>query len=502
MKFKILLILILIAAIGTGGFFGYKYLKKKTSNNLSSEITEEQKPKIKYNYTKTTYFAVVTGFKNKPLNITSADLSKANIFAIQEDIDLLKKLELFTTTTFTPIATTIDLVKEMNNRETAIGIQSLDNLSFKLKTLAIDNQFIFDRTTDLEKYPLKVTQNLASTVERENITNFDPKQLTKLGHTGSLIPARGVQYWMEKKFKNDYTTMFKSTKPLLDTMDFVSATFEAPVFKNGRFCESCMVLVGPDKFMEGVKYSGIDLFSLAANHMMDAGVDGIANTQTKLNELGIKNIGASTVNNDEAGKPVLVEVNGIKIAYLGFNDSPGLGAWARDNKPGAATISDPIYDSAGNIKGYAPNEERIKYFLQRAKDLKPDYIFVITHWGFQEYNEKPLAYTKTLAKLLTDNGADIILGDHPHIVQEIEFKGDKTVFYSVGNYIFDQMWSIDTRQGVTIELNYIDKRLVNIRLHPHQLYLYDRGSVDLLKPEQPEYQQTLERAWGVSNFKE
>lgn len=499
-KFAILFILILGLIAGSGAYF---YISKKNSSQALKEptATSTSSPTpTSYAYTQTNFFAVVTGFKNKLIKITSQQLSQKQIFVTSKDLEEIKKIDFLKSANFSTVDSTEDLVKKLNTEETSIGIQSIDDLSFKLKTLEIDNQFLFDKRVDLAKYPLKTTTTLSSTTNQTNTSNYEVKQLTKFGHTGAVIPARGVQYWIERKFNNDYTTLFKSTKPLFDTFDYLSATFEAPVLNKGKLCDSCMTLVGPDKFMEGVKYSGIDLFSTAANHMLDGGTAALANTQQKLDELGIKRTGSSTLSNDDAGKPVLVEVNGLKIAYLGFNDTPGRGTWAGENKPGAASISDWEVDANGRTTKYQPNEERIKYFLQRAKDLKPDLIFVIMHWGGKEYEAAPLPYTKNLAKLLTENGADVILGDHPHWVQEIEFRGDKPVFYCVGNFVFDQMWSVETQQGMTLELNYVGKKLVNIRLHPHQLDLYEKGMPVLLKPEDPGYQQTLNRVFEVSRF--
>ena len=399
----------------------------------------------------------------------------------------------------TPLPSEAELIKVLNKEITSIGLMSVSTLNFKVKTLSINGEFLFDKTLDLDEYPLKVTRKLESNEKKADISNYSHERLTKLGHTGAMIPARGVVHHIEKKFKGDYKKVFESTKPLLDTFDFTSATFESPILGKGKYCDSCMVFVGPDSFMEGVKYSGIDLFALAANHMMDGGVEALDNTMKQLEKANIKHVGASTKNNDEAGKPILIEVNGLKIAYLAFNDTPGYHQWATDKTPGAASISD-VEIVGGKVTKYEPNEERIKFFFDRAKALNPDMIFVMMHWGGQEYVNEALPYQEKLANLLIENGADVILGDHPHWVQEMQIISDKPVFYCVGNYIFDQMWSIETRQGIFIELDYIDKKLVNFRLHPHQLYLYDKGMPVLLTPDQKEYKQTLDRMWEETEF--
>lgn len=503
MKLKSILLLLILVVAGIGGGYIYQ-TRKNTKSGLSNPIQtikdlgkSTPTPEKEFTSIKSTYFVPVTGLKAKRDSITTEELlNQKELYLLKDQPNFLSSINRELTVKTTELASIDELALKLNSINDSIGLIPFDKLSFKVKTLAVDSISIFDKKADLTKYPLKLAEEIKSKTEQKDISNFEQSKVTKFGHTGSMIPARGVQYWTENKFNNDYTHIFKPTKPLFDTFDYLSSTFEISLQGNGKKCDSCLSFVGPEKFMEGVKYSGINFYTMASNHIMDGGVEALANTQKLLDEAGIKYTGASTKNNDDAGKPVLVEVNGIKIAYLGFNDTPGLETWARDNKPGAASISDPT----NGPSGLQPNEERIKYFLQRAKDLKPDQIFVLMHWNHQEYKAQPLDYTRTLANLLVKHGADVVLGDHPHWVQEIEFKGEIPVFYSMGNYIFDQMWSTETRQGMTVELNYYDKKLVNFRLHPHQLNLYDKGTVDLLTPNQPEYQQTLDRVWNVSNF--
>lgn len=504
MKQKYIITLVILFTILTSTGIIIKFRSEKDNKTSIQEPTTTNQPTPtpkQFLYESTTYLVPVTGFKNKTLNISTEELKKLQKLYTTESTKLLMVNQLgFDSTVITTVADPEALAKVLNKEVTSIGIMPVDELSFKVKTLEIDNKFIFDKTLDISQYPLKITESKTSLTQVENISNYTSDNLTKIGHTGSMIPARGVHLWTQRNFGNDYTNLFKSTKPLFDTFDYLSSTFEAPVLGNGNFCDSCTVFVGPEKFMEGVEYSGIDLYSMAANHIMDGGVAGIENTMKLLDDLGIKHTGVSAVDNDDAAKPVLVEVNGLKIAYLAFNDTPGRDQWAMENKPGAASISDWIVDSEGNTVSYSPNEERIEYFLQRAKDLNPDLIFVLMHWGGQEYIAPALDYQVKLKDLLLKYGADFILGDHVHWVQEIEFTEDKAIFYGVGNFIFDQMWSTETQQGMTVELNFLGKELVNIRLHPHQLNLYKTGMPELLKPTDPGYNQTLDRIFDVSEF--
>ena len=497
-RFSVLIMLLLIILVGSGVYFFIQ-----TRNYALSEKIIDSKNFIKpvfYNYKQTIYFAPVVGVKSYVQNINSATLIGQKIAILESDEFYLKELLGSMKIEFVLYQTFDELSAFLNSNLSALGILNFSELNFRVKTLSYDNIFLLDKKSDLSKYNLKIEKILISQIQKEDKANLTQSELRNIGHTGSMISARGIEIILRRKFGADFTRPFQNTKPLFDSIDFVSSTFEAPVLGEGRPCDACFTFVGPDKFMEGVAYSGIDFYTMATNHIMDGGIPALKNTQEKLDKLGIKYTGASTVNNDDAGKPVLIEVNGLKIAYLGFNDTPGRGQWADENSPGAASISDWDIDSAGRTIRYEPNEERIKYFIQRAKSLNPDLTIVLMHWGGVEYEAQPTSYTRKLAQLLMKNGADIIFGDHPHWVQEIEYIDGKPVFYSVGNFIFDQMWSIETRQGMTIELNLYKNKVLNFKLHPHQLDLYDNGTVQLLKPEQTEYKQTLDRVFRVSNL--
>lgn len=479
-----------------------------TANNIYNginiqDINIELKESNTDNYVKQIkFFIPVVGIKskidnidkniteNKTLNIIKQDISDLNEIVVINELKE-KKINIFDTYT--------ELVSFLNKNLNEIGIINIDNLDINLKAIPYEGLFLLDKNINYDEYKLKLTKYV-NNEKKSLITNFDSTKLFNIGHVGSLIPARGVDFYIKKYFNGDFKLLFKNTKSLFDSIDIMSTTFEAPVLGKGRYCSSCTVFVGDESFLEAVEYSGLDIFSLASNHIMDGGVEALANTQKLLDNINVLHTGASTKNNDDAAKPILVELNGIKIAYLAFNDTPGLEQWANENKPGAANISDWIIDQNGNTIKYEPNEERIKYFLNRAKSLNPDLIVILMHWGSVEYQPVPTPYTEKLAKLLTKYGADIIFGDHPHWVQKIEIIDNKPIFYSVGNFVFDQTWSIETMQGIVVEVFLYDKKIINYRLHPHQLDLVKNGTIKLLDKSDDSYYQVLERIYKVSNF--
>lgn len=560
---KLFTVLVLVLSIGIS-FYAYrddliKSFTKGNSVNISNEegkgkIEEKSKDEEKeieevFEVESTIFYTFITSVKNNKLSYTKEDIaSLGEILFICTDsrleIDIPEIVEI--ENKIICVKNKEEIRDKILNDITKVALLSVDDLDFDLKVIDYEGQYIFDKNIDLDQYKLKEVRKIKNN-SSDPVTNFEKEKLTKIAHTGSLISPRGVQYHIETIRSGDYTHLFKEMKPLFESMDYVTSTFEAPLLGSGKPCDTCLTFIGPEAFMAGVEYSGIDLFSLAANHIMDGGDEALGRTMELLEEKNLPHIGASLNNNNEACEPYLAEVNGIKIAYIGLNDTPGYGQWAGENKSGAGNISDvEIVNDV--VTKYEPNEERIKFFLGRAKALNPDYIAVIMHWGGQEYVNQALDYQEELADLLVKNGADIILGDHVHWVQEIQYLdkpndlntspgaqketyrnsdteviGDieriekeknltlnldkesklinskAPVFYGVGNFIFDQMWSIETRQGMSIELVFYDKELISYRLHPHQLYLYDEGLVKPLRPETPEYNDTLNRIWEVSD---
>ena len=99
------------------------------------------------------------------------------------------------------------------------------------------------------------------------------------------------------------------------------------------------------------------------------------------------------------------------------------------------------------------------YKLVSDSDKKVDILIVGVHWGV-EYKSTASAKQKEIAKKLVENGADVIAGHHPHWVQEMEYIDNKPVYYSLGNFVFDQMWSQKTREGLAIKLTFKDGRIV------------------------------------------
>jgi AmmeMemoRadiSam system protein B len=170
-----------------------------------------------------------------------------------------------------------------------------------------------------------------------------------------------------------------------------------------------------------LKSMGFDAVSLANNHALDQGHDGIWEARKLLYAAGIMPFGDQVLD-DPASSLWIIERRGKRVALLGFN-----------------TTDNPL-DRAAAEESFA-----------KAKQEKVDYIVVFTHWG-PEYQSKPAKAEVDLAHWLIDQGADAVIGGHPHWMQSVEYYKGKPIAYSLGNFIFDQDWSEETGLGLVVGL--------------------------------------------------
>lgn len=164
---------------------------------------------------------------------------------------------------------------------------------------------------------------------------------------------------------------------------------------------------------------GIDLVTLANNHALDFGTDALVDTLDTLDGAGISHVGAGR-NLEEAKKPVIVELQGKTIGFLGASRVIPETSWnASSSKPGMLVTYDP-----------SMTIQEIEKLDQNC-----DYVVVYVHWGI-ERAEHPEEYQRTMGKQYIDAGADLVVGSHPHVLQGIEYYKGKPIIYSLGNFVF------------------------------------------------------------------
>ncbi|WP_240353333.1 CapA family protein [Cohnella algarum] len=254
----------------------------------------------------------------------------------------------------------------------------------------------------------------------------DGPQVT-LAFVGDILPAARVGELMDK---NGVDYPFAASKSILEAADITAGNLEAPITERGTPAENKKyVFKGKPEYLAGLKNAGFDIVSLANNHTLDQGWEGLSDTMDHLNDAGIQHVGAGR-DDTEAFTPVYIESNGITVAYIGVTNIVPVTEWKADkNNPGVAEA----YDLT-----------RSKAAIQAARKLA-DVVVVMVHWG-EELNENPVERQTDRSHAFIDAGADLVIGSHPHILQGFESYKGKWIAYSLGNFVFTSNGNTLTQQ--------------------------------------------------------
>ncbi len=250
--------------------------------------------------------------------------------------------------------------------------------------------------------------------------------VTRLLFIGDLMLARGVEWKIGKKGL-DY--------PLKNVTDFLSA----PDLTIGNF--EGTIRDTPNQEMDGFTFdttptiagilpkAGIDVVSLSNNHSDDYGASIAQYTRDAITKLGMIPFGDPYKSSDFVAHKT---INNLTFAFIGFH--------AFGEKPKSIIEAIRTEKAAGN------------------------FVIVLPHWG-NEYQFTPSLAQTDAAHLFIDSGADAVIGAHPHVIQTYENYLGKPIIYSLGNFLFDQDWSVPTQQGLAVEFE-IDKSSITIKFVP------------------------------------
>jgi poly-gamma-glutamate synthesis protein (capsule biosynthesis protein) len=255
---------------------------------------------------------------------------------------------------------------------------------------------------------------------------------TTILFTGDILLDRAIRIFADA-YGPDY--VFSCIADELKKPAMVVSNLEGPITASS----SVSVHVLPDEpdntrftfplyAPELLKRYNIGIVNLGNNHLMDFGALGVASTQQALDAGKVEHFGDP----DERGvpRPLLTRINGQYIAFVNYNEWFG----TRD-------------DAIDQIKKYA--------------GLVP--VVVYTHWG-DEYQSPP-ERVKKLAHQFVDAGASIVIGSHPHVVQTHETYKGVPIYYSLGNFIFDQYWDPSVETGLALEVDFGDNKVLGVREH-------------------------------------
>lgn len=232
----------------------------------------------------------------------------------------------------------------------------------------------------------------------------------------------------------DFKPMIANVKGLLENADLTIANQETIVGGTEIGLSTYPSFNSPFEVADAFKDAGVDIVSIANNHTLDRGEKAIISATNYLNKIGMEYTGGYQSPEDKSKIRVLNR-NGISIAFLSYT---------------YGTNGIPV----PNGKDYLVNlidMELIKKDIKAAKEVA-DVVSVSMHWG-NEYQLYPNDYQKQLAQQLADQGVDIIIGHHPHVLQPMDWltgkNGNQTfVVYSLGNFLSGQMWDYKDIGGV------------------------------------------------------
>ncbi|MFA6257782.1 MAG: CapA family protein [Candidatus Paceibacterota bacterium] len=272
--------------------------------------------------------------------------------------------------------------------------------------------------------------------EKIGIPDIKEQNFISLSFAGDIMLDRGVKNSVIKNFNNDYSKLFEKSNNLLRLLkntDIFFANLEGTASDKGIDQKNLYSFRMNPAVIPTLKGAGVSVLSLANNHAADWGRNAFVDTLARLKENEILYTGGGS-NKIEAETPKIIEKYGMKIGYLGFSDVGPNNMSADIEKTGVLLANDPNFD------------EIIK---NAAKQV--DYLVVTFHFG-EEYKAKHNARQEYLAHRAIDNGAKIIIGSHPHVIQDTEVYKNSFIAYSLGNFIFDQFRNKSTMQGMLLEL--------------------------------------------------
>lgn len=236
----------------------------------------------------------------------------------------------------------------------------------------------------------------------------------------------------------------------LEAADIAHVNLEAPLTRRGVRAEKQNTLRADPSQVEDLLLSGVDVVSLANNHMLDYGIDGLLDTLETLKRAGVRQVGAGP-NLAAAREGAVLEGPGGRVGFLAFASTLPQGFSAAEERPGIA----PIHVTAAFVVENPLAMEQpgtpppiLTYPLQRDVDAtvevvrrlksQTDFVVVSAHWGVAG-QDAIMDYQREVGRALIDAGCDLILGHHPHRLHGVEFYQGKPIFYSLGNFVFEPL---------------------------------------------------------------
>ena len=325
----------------------------------------------------------------------------------------------------------------------AWAIVPFEALDPRWKVLTIDGQSPIRKQFDPMAWPLVAAFRVYSATALELAlpeTNRDPAKLTTVLMTGVTALVRATAYTMEVK------GVLYPGRDIRDWMldaDIAHVSNEIPFYSGcgpPNPSQTKLVFCSSPRYIELLTDIGTDVIELTGNHFGDYGEDAMLETLAMYNELEIPYYGGGADLND-AKKPLLLEHNGNKIAFIGCNP-PDTGKFptATDVRPGAAPCD-------------------FDFMTATITDLRNQgYVVITTFQYYEYYSPEARPWQQDDFRLMSDAGASIVSGSQAHYAQVLEFNGGGFIHYGLGNLFFDQMGDIPLIHGIRRE--FLDRHVI------------------------------------------
>jgi hypothetical protein len=272
--------------------------------------------------------------------------------------------------------------------------------------------------------------------------------------TGVIVPARCVQSVIDARGDANY--VYDEVRETISKADLAIGTLNTSLSDQSTHtgCIETYVLVSDSRSAAAAAQAGFDVMSVATNHIKNcAGAScgdnynrAFLDTLDNLRKDNIQPVGAG-LNMADALQPLVVEVKGVRFGFVSLGMvEPN--AFAGEDWPGIAELTDENLTSA----------------IAAARAVA-DVVIAMPHWG-PEDTSAPNSYQLHYAQAAVEDGADVVVGNHTHVVQAIQQINGIDVFYGLGNFIFDQNWDLAHQQGVMLILHFTGRQYTGYELIP------------------------------------
>jgi len=287
---------------------------------------------------------------------------------------------------------------------------------------------------------------------------------TRITLVGDIMLGRGVGEVAAAT--GDPAAPLRPLQRRLAGADITVGNLESTLSRAGAPRQGDDSFAAPPGVLPGLADSGFDVLSLANNHTGDFGTAALVQTLRRVGGSPVEQVGAGR-HVTGAWRPVVVRRHGVRFGFVAFN-AIGETPRATASTPGVASVR--MQPRTGPLS--AADLRRAVRTVRTLRRDRADVVVVLPHWGAQ-YTHVPVPAQRRVARALVEAGADVVVGGHPHWVQQVQRVrpgpdgGGGLVVHSLGNYVFDMDFSRQTQEGVICDLVFAGDRLRAVRFTPY-----------------------------------